>query len=51
MKKQENIIFDYTYCALSCHIKHVGNKVWNASYRGDFERMHEAWLRKNVYFL
>jgi len=49
-KKNKNCI-DYIDYVLSCHIKHAGNKVRNAYIRGDFERIHEAWLRKNMYFI
>ena len=37
--------------ALTWHIKHVGNKLWSGSNERAFERWHEIWLRKNMYYL
>ena len=50
-EKTRKLYIDYIDYALSCSIKHAGNKVWNATNIGDFERIHEAWLLKNVYCL
>jgi hypothetical protein len=50
-EKTIKLYIDYIDHALSCCIKHVGNNLWNAANIGDFERIHEAWLRKNVYCL
>jgi hypothetical protein len=50
-EKTRKLYIDYIDYALSCRIKHAGNKVWNAYILGDFERIHEAWLQKNVYCL
>ena len=43
-EKTRKKYIDYIDYAFSCHIKHAGNKVWNADIKGDFERIHEAWL-------
>ena len=38
------LYINYIDWALPWLIKHVENKVWNATDIGYFERMHEAWL-------
>ena len=36
--------------ALTWHIKHAGNRVWNETNGIDFERWHEIWLQNNVHY-
>jgi hypothetical protein len=50
-EKIGKLYIDYSDCALSCHVKHAGNKLWNASNKQDFHRSHEAWILKSVHCL
>ena len=46
-EKIRKLYIDY---ALSCRIKHAGNKLWNAYTRGDFERIHEHGFERMCIF-